>query len=233
MKKIYSVILVTIAAWLSLGACTSFGLPGGTPPVMEEEPVSTSTPTAVLLETKMPIPQPTASPTNTANPTESASPTAPPTATQTPTATPGPRFIFQSGTPLGIANFILPEAGCNWMGIGGQAFNLNGEPISSLIVEVGGSIGGQPVSRISLSGSTASFGPGGYVIQVADTPVASDGTLWIRLTGLDGKPLTEPLYITTYGDCERNLILINFAEIPASLVPRVFLPSILLESKSP
>jgi hypothetical protein len=141
--------------------------------------------------------------------------------------------VFQAGTPLGIANFIVPEAGCNWMGVGGQAFDLNSEPISSLVVEIGGSLGGQPVSRLTLSGSTAAFGPGGFVVQVANLPTASDGTLWVRLGGLDGKPLSDPLYLTTYADCERNLILVNFAEVATALQPRVFLPSILREPAVP
>src|SRR5687768_15174933 len=34
------------------------------------------------------------------------------------------RYIVQSGTPLGITNFLHPEAGCSWLGVGGQAFKL-------------------------------------------------------------------------------------------------------------
>jgi hypothetical protein len=41
-----------------------------------------------------------------------------------------PPYRLQAGTPRFMANFIQPEAGCNWMGVGGQAFNLGGQPVT-------------------------------------------------------------------------------------------------------
>jgi hypothetical protein len=158
-----------------------------------------------------------AAPTNTAVPNPTATQIPPPTqmpATPIPTEIPIPsvRFYMQPGTPIRIANFVSPESGCNWMGIAGQVFDLNGEPISGLVIELGGSLNGQPVQQIVLSGSAPVTGPGGYLFKLADHPVQSDGTVWFQLSDQSGDPKTGRILLTTSDRCEENLTLINLIE---------------------
>ena len=141
-------------------------------------------------------------------------PTAQIPATPAPTGTPLPaiRFYMQPGTPTRLANFVTPEAGCNWLGIAGQVFDLNGNPLAGVVIEVGGSLNGQPVQQLALTGSSPAVGPGGYVIVLADHPVQSDGTVWFQLLDQAGSPKTGRILLTTSDRCEENLTLINLIE---------------------
>lgn len=137
-----------------------------------------------------------------------------------------PRFGIQPGTPLGMANIVRTEAGCNWMGVGGQVLDQLGMPVVNLIVEVGGELDGTPLLELGIAGGEVVFGPGGYVVTISDRPINSDGTIWIQLFDLSGKPQTKKIYLTTYSNCERNLLLVNFNELYASTSTKVYLPAI-------
>jgi hypothetical protein len=157
------------------------------------------------------------SPTETALPSLTATPTSPPAqvpATPAPTETPLPaiRFYMQPGTPMRTQNFVAPESGCNWMGIAGQVFDLNGNPMPGVVIEVGGSLNGQPIQQLALTGSSPSVGPGGYVVALADHPIPSDGTIWFQLLDQEGNPKTSRILLTTSDRCEENLTLINLIE---------------------
>jgi hypothetical protein len=136
----------------------------------------------------------------------------------------GARFTIQAGTPVGIPAFTHPEAGCNWMGVGGQVFNFNGEPLGGLVVETGGSIDGVPVHELGITGGATMLGPGGYEIPLSGSPVTTNGTVWIQLFDVDGTPLSNKILISTFADCERNLILVNFLEVTSTTVLPYYFP---------
>lgn len=150
--------------------------------------------------------------------------------TQTPVATADPyRFTIQAGTPAETVNFVYPEAGCNWLGVGGQVFNKERSPVNDMIVEVSGELAGESLVILSMTGETPQLGPGGYVIQLADKPIASQGTLWLQLYDLDGTPLANKYSFDTYDGefaCENNLIIVNFNEIIFGLDNKVYLPQV-------
>ena len=176
------------------------------------------------------LPETQVFPGETAVPGATATFTAPPQipATPAPTETPLPaiRFYMQPGTPTRLANFVAPEAGCNWLGIAGQVFDLNGNPLTGVVIEAGGSLGGQPVQQLALTGSSSAVGPGGYAIVLADHPVQSDGTVWIQLLDQGGSPKTGRILLMTSDRCEENLILINLIEANP-VASQVSLPVIL------
>lgn len=128
------------------------------------------------------------------------------------------KYLQQPGTPVAIQNFVHPEAGCNWSGVGGQVFDLERNPVTGLIVMVGGTLEGNQVLYYALSGSSTKFGSGGFDIRLADHPVASQGTLKIQLLDNAGKPISALIPLNTYDSCERNLILINLVEFPTDLI---------------
>jgi hypothetical protein len=125
-----------------------------------------------------------------------------------------PRIIYlvQRGTPVAIANFVIPEAHCNWSGIGGQVFNQDGLPVAGMVVQVKGSLEGQQILSYVITGSSLKLGPGGYEITLTDHLVSSQGTVYIQLFDLGGAPLSAQVPLTTYADCNQNLVIINLVQ---------------------
>jgi len=161
-----------------------------------------------------PIP-PTDIPTNT----PVASPTETPTATVEPTLTPtaeeaGSFFQIQEGSPVAMDSTIFhPELACNFMGVAGQAFGLDGIPISGLQVHVTGTLSDQSIDKIGLTGAATQYGSGAYYeIQVASQPIASNNTLQITLLNDNDAPISESFVFSTTDDCQESLVMINFSE---------------------
>lgn len=175
-------------------------------------PTATPTPEIFLPSTWTPTPTRTATPTGTPLPTSTPSLTPEPTS-ETPAATPtGPPFALQPGAPVLTPN-IANDQGCDWMGVGGQIFDLNGEPITDLGIHLEGEVGGLRVELDALSGSAPELGPAGYVFNVSDRPIASDGTLWIQVNDTAGVPLSDQVYLTTTESCEENFVLVNWKQV--------------------
>lgn len=158
----------------------------------------------------------TPSPENT-DPLDTRTPTHTFTPTHTPTRTftPGPPtktrsalpYTLQQGSPTYLTNYIN-TAGCNYMGIIGQAFNLDGKAELNLYVHLEGN--GLVVDGIT--GSEPSIGPGAYKINLGDKPVTTTDVYKVQLRNSSGQPLSDNLTIATFGDCKKNLILVNFEQ---------------------
>jgi hypothetical protein len=54
------------------------------------------------------------------------------------------------------------------------------------------------------------FGQSGFEFMLGDKPIASNKLLTLQLLGQDGLPKAENVYIITYNDCKKNLILVRF-----------------------
>ncbi len=192
--------------------------PAGTPgddafPTLPPEWTPTDTPT---ISPTPPPPTDTPIPTNT-RPGPSQTPSRTPTSTVTPTRS-GPtptatrtrsafNYELQNGSVTYLANFIN-GSGCNWFGLAGQAFDLNGRPIIGLTVHLEG--GG--LSLDALTGSQPAIGPGGYEIPLDNHPVETSDTYRLQLRNNTGTALSDTLVIKTFGDCKRNLVLVNFVQ---------------------
>lgn len=181
----------------------------------------TTMPVLMLTYTPSPTPRPVLPPTWTPTlppqqPTDINQPTITPLPAETPIPTAdlesGTTFEIQDGYPKYEANQFHPEAGCNWLGVGGALFDLEGSPVLGVLIEAGGSLGGNGVTRLTLSGTAKNYGDAGYEIPLADTPLQSDGEVWIQLLDQANLPLTEKIYLQTFSGCESNLIRINFIQ---------------------
>lgn len=196
----------------------------------------------LIIPTVPPFPSPTPTfgqqlpPTWTPSPSETHLPTLPPRPTSTflptetpfslvtpPTPSPSPTgsgfsFGVQQNNPIYITNIAHQELGCNWMGVAGQAFDRSGSPVVGLAVELGGELAGVPIgagpegTALTLTGTATQYGPGGYEFTLADGPIPSADTLYVRLLDQAGLPISEEVYFQTFNDCERNLILLNFVQ---------------------
>ncbi|MBN1370807.1 MAG: hypothetical protein JW987_02515 [Anaerolineaceae bacterium] len=181
-------------------------------------PEASATPTDAVL-----APTATATLTEpTATPLPSATPF--PTAEPAPTLTPTPAYSYdiQLGSPRMLPDLKAAERNCQWMGVAGQVFDAEGQPVEGVVVGINGELGGKPVSGVGLSGLATDYGPGGYEILLAETPLASSGTLWAQVFSPEWEPLSPAYTFSTSADCAENLILLNFQGI--STLRRVYLP---------
>lgn len=172
--------------------------------------------------TYTPLPQPS---TWTPSPTLAPSPTR----TKAPTWTLIPEMVTPSDIPASIEPTITmtampaaaevtyaasttthPDLACNWMGVGGRVLSTNGDPLQFQTIQLGGSLGGQPISRSTLSGTATTYGPSGFEFVLSDHPIASEQNLWILLFDNTGVPLMEKMYFDTFANCAQNLVMIVF-----------------------
>lgn len=116
-----------------------------------------------------------------------------------------------------------PEAGCDWMGVGGQVFDLQSAPIQNLVIAVSGLLNGEALDRVSLTGIATQYGDGGYEVFLSDRPIDSRQSLWVQVQDLNGSQLSEKVYFDTFADCQKNLILVNFVQVSEGL-KSYFLP---------
>ncbi len=123
-----------------------------------------------------------------------------------------PVYVLQDGTPVAVANFVQPEAGCNWLGVGGQVFDRHQSPVEGLLVRVSGQLEGNTILQYALTGGSLQFGPGGYEIALSDHLIASQGSLNLQLMDLAGRPLSVEIPLQTFANCQKNLVIINLIE---------------------
>lgn len=175
----------------------------------------TPPPTIEATITNTPVPTFTIAPTNTAvllvAPSKTPKPTATPTLTRTPTLSPTPKAPFSFGDPVYVASTIIhPEQACNWLGVGGTVDDQNNSPIVGIVVRLTGRLDGKIVDMTNLSGINLEYGKSGFEFFLGTVPLNSRDDLYIQLLDQAGLPLSEKVYINTYNDCEKNLVLIRF-----------------------
>lgn len=180
--------------------------PPATLPALLGTPTATNTPAVPLPAQWTPTASATVAPTDTVVPTET------PTLAPTETPIPQPPFALQPGNPVRIPN-IANEDGCAWMGVGGQVFNLENQPIANLGVHLEGTLDGNPVSLDTVTGSATAIGPSGYVFNLSTEPIASEETLWVQLNDGAGTALSEQVFFTTTTDCNENFVMVNFRQV--------------------
>ncbi len=135
-------------------------------------------------------------------------------------------FVLQEDTPLYTVNFSHPEAGCNWLGVGGQIFSETGQEITRVVVLVGGIIEGTYVEFATLSGMAPMYGPGGYEIKISEAPFDSFNAFWIEIYDLEGQAFSEKVYFDTHASCDKNLVLINFVQNENLAQPKAITPEL-------
>jgi TolB protein len=116
-------------------------------------------------------------------------------------------FVLMGDAISAISNFTN-TAGCDWMGIAGQAFARNGEPLAGLVIHLEG--GG--LRREALTGSKLEYGPGGYELQLSDHLAATTGVYRLQLRDVHSQPLSDWIPVDTFADCSRNLLVLKFVQ---------------------
>jgi hypothetical protein len=179
-------------------------------------PTSTVTPTSAvqLPATWTPTPPPPPTITPSPEPTYTLTPEGEqPTLENTRDPNKGMPFVIQDGHPQYIPNIYHPDAGCDWLGIGGQVTGLDGGAVLYLSIKLEGSLAGEEVKLITISGTAPQYGQAGYEFALSDQPIDSNQSLSLQLLDQADLPLSDKFYFDTYNDCDKNLILINFNQI--------------------
>ena len=179
--------------------------PQDPPATLEPEFTATST-----VEPYTQTPEITAAPSHTAT----ATATGTPEPTFTPTAVP---YSLQLLNPYYLKNFTHDDLGCDWLGVAGQIFDNAGQVQKDIVIRAGGEINGTPVIEemvmpLAEPDVDLAYGPGGFELTLADSLADTETEVWIQLFSLEGDPLSDKIYLTTYDDCQKNMILLNFVE---------------------
>ncbi len=188
-------------------------------------------PLALVLPSSTPTPK-VLPPTWTPTPPETATPTiTPPVAVlggEAVEVTPGPAEITPEATEKSNSLYAFnvvgevkavdgtifrPEHACKWLGVAGQAFDLQNRPATGITVQVGGSLGRSYIDLISLTGTAVWYGPSGFEVFLSDVPTSTENSLWVRLMDQSGLPLSGKIYFNTSDDCAKNLVVINFRQV--------------------
>ncbi len=202
------------------------------PPTLTPTPIPTDTPDAVasLPPTHTPIPlqeTPTPVPINTLRPTLTPSvtptfppptPTKTPTPTPTDTPTPGPSptatstrspfpFTKDLVSPQYLQNYAN-AAGCNWMGIAGEVFDLDGNPVPYGQYRV--HIWDSGVDQSVPVGDAPAYGPSGYELFLFDAPRVQDHN--IQLETNNGTAVSQVYRVQTRASCNQNLVYFVFVQ---------------------
>lgn len=227
-------ILTLFFLLLTVGLCLVFALIfvnpySGLNPFPPSTPVPPSiTPTITPLmppPTWTPIPTQVPTSTNTPRPTFTVEPTNTPfvlvtPATETPTNTPT-RTVRPTGVPYGTtvqffdSTTFRPETSCGDFLVAGQVLDSRNNPVIGLIIRLGGSVPGKSFNNptlTSLTGIVPAYGPSGFEFALGVPPVASKDTLWVQLFDQSGAPLSEQVFLTTSGDCDKNLVFVRFKQ---------------------
>ena len=182
------------------------------PPTHTPAPVQ-DTPTPVPINTLSPtltpsvtptFPPPT--PTRTPTPTPTDTPTPGPSATATATFSPFP-FTKDQRSPQYLQNFAN-NAGCNWMAIAGEVFDLDGNPVApgQYVVHVWDS----GIDQRAIVGDAPAYGPSGYEQFLFDAPRVQDQS--VQLETSNGTAVSQVYRVQTRASCNQNLVYFNFVQ---------------------
>lgn len=122
----------------------------------------------------------------------------------TPTFSPYP-FTPQEGTPEYTQN---PEdsGGCDYLGIAGYVYDLNGEPVDGIAVVVTG----ENFETLFITQFTLAYGAGSYYVELNKAPIEAE--FEVRLWSVSGQALSDVVVVRTRATCEENLIFVNFVQ---------------------
>ena len=122
-------------------------------------------------------------------------------------------FELQNDVNAIESTIFKPNYGCEWSGVAGQVFDLQGRPVMGVRVWLRGTYNYQYIDILSLTLESSPYGPSGFEFTLGDEPVDSFGNLSIQLLDQANIPISDRIYFDTFADCSKNLIIMNFKQI--------------------
>lgn len=99
---------------------------------------------------------------------------------------------------------------CNWQGMAGTVYDLQGEPIATGTFQIR-ILGGETEHLVPLGENLGIDDEYHWAIQLADE--ISDLSYFVRLEDEDGNALSQMIKITFESSCTKNLAIVNFNQI--------------------
>ena len=170
----------------------------------------TWTPTVTIV----PSPSNTPRPTFTLEPSNTPFKLAAPTSNLSPTPTGKPTGVpYAATTSYYDSTTFRPDTNCSMLLIAGRVLDSSNNPKIGYIVKMGG---GLPEKSFSpplqtLTGIATDYGQSGFEFNTGVEPVASTKTLWVQLFD-QTNALSNQIFVPTFKDCKKNLVLITFQE---------------------
>jgi hypothetical protein len=183
-----------------------FAPPTPTITPIQLEPTWTATPPSLVTET------PTLLPTFTLEPSPTFFSLVPPTDTPVPTAT--PKAPFSATITYIDSTIIHPEAACNWQGVGGTIVDANNADMLRMTIRLVGFYNSKTKNELTVSSIAPAYGKSGYEFFLGTVPISSKKELYIQILDQAGLPLSDNIYIDTFNDCSKNLVLVRFKKNP-------------------
>lgn len=203
---VFLLVLVLVVLLMLLGVL---------PNPLEHKPTATLRPTLNASEAS---PSPSATSAQTPTPTQTLAPshtdTPAPTATFTLTPTEKPMPFILRGKPAGLPNVMLfPQYACEeYLFVGGEVWDLREAPVYGLTVKLMGSYGQETLDLSSVSGEVTAYGESGFGFVVSNQRIRED-KVYIQLFDQAGLALSAPTYLSISGNCDSNLILVNYKQV--------------------
>jgi hypothetical protein len=98
---------------------------------------------------------------------------------------------------------------CEWSSIAGVVFDMNGEPINGLGVQVTDQMTQE--ENTVYTGSTATFGDGGFELPLGTAP--EQNGYFLQLFSPVGVPLSAPITVVTSDRCAQNVAFVTFQQV--------------------
>ena len=155
---------------------------------------------------------PTLLPTFTLEPTATLLSLVTPSITPSPTKT--PKAPFSATVTYIDSTIIHPDLGCNWQGVGGTIVDSNNADMLRITVRLVGFYNNKTKNELTVSSIAPAYGQSGYEFFLGTVPIASDGLLYLQILDQAGLPLSDNVYIDTFNDCSKNLVLVRFKKNP-------------------
>lgn len=187
------------------------------PNPLEPKPTATNLPVGQTIQpisTTVIVPTQSVTPTQTRTQEPSATPTPEPTLTSTPTPTEKPMPFVIKGMPKGYPNSMLfPQYTCEqYLFIGGEVLDLREAPVYDLTIKLGGTYGGTPIDKTEVSGGVTVYGQSGFGFSLENLRIRESG-LTIQLFDANGEALSALTYLSITGNCDSNLVIVNFKQV--------------------
>jgi hypothetical protein len=177
--------------------------PVSQPDIATRAPVNTVRPSLTPSVTPtLPPPTPTKTPTPT--PTDTPTPGPSPTATSTRSAFP---FTKDLVSPQYLQNYAN-SAGCNWLGLAGEVFDINGNPVAHGSYRV--HVWDSGVDARVTVGDSQAYGPSGYEQFLFDAPRVQEHN--VQLETANGTAVSQVFRVQTRASCNQNLLYFVFTQ---------------------
>lgn len=88
--------------------------------------------------------------------------------------------------------------------------DANNSDIVGMVVRIVGTYNGKNINMTTVSGVNPDYGRSGFEFVLSSSPISTRDQLYMQLLDQAGKPLSDNVYLDTFDDCEKNLVLVRF-----------------------